>query len=255
MIIQEQDQSFIMITQHDHAKVSGQLAQNWKEDYFLGLDRKQEVVLACFEHDRGWIELDKDPKWNAIKQKPYSFMDYPTGPKLTYYKRGIDEVFTLNEYAALLCSLHYASFLQASTDHVSKQFVSDENKRQLQLVHQLGIEQNSEKEKHLMYHLNMLKFCDNLSLYLCLNKPGTTKTEEYLFFRNGFPQAFPFAQNQPITADWRVKEYIKLSFSPLVSQLQLEFPYKVVHKSLVDKLGLVFAYEEAPIVTQEVYIM
>ncbi|MGM0903823.1 MAG: DUF3891 family protein [Bacillota bacterium] len=255
MIILEKDQSFIMVTQHDHAMVSGQIAENWKEEYFPELDHKQDVVLACYEHDCGWIELDQDPKWNAINQKPYSFMDYPAEPKIIYYKRGIEEVFKQNKYAALLCSLHYTSFLQAPTDPVSKQFVSEENNRQQQLLNRFNINGNSVKEKNLLYHLDILKFCDNLSLYLCLNKPGTTKTKEYPFFRNGFPQVFPFAQNQPISADWSFKEYIKLSVSPLMGPLQVALPYKEVQKSSIDKHGLASAYKGAPLNYREVKIM
>jgi hypothetical protein len=77
MIILEQEQSYLMITQHDHARVSGQIAGSWNEEFFLGLDRKNDVVLSCYEHDRGWIELDKAPKWHPSKQQPFSFMDYP----------------------------------------------------------------------------------------------------------------------------------------------------------------------------------
>jgi len=182
-------------------------------------------------------------------------MDYPTEPKIHFYQKGIDEVFILNKYASLLCSLHYTSFLEASTDQVCKQFVIKEKTRQKQLVNQFGIDKDSEKEKNLMFHLDILKFCDNLSLYLCLNKPGTTKKQEYPFFRNGFPQIFPFAHNQPITADWSVKEYINLSTSPLNGQLQVTLPYKEVQKATIERHGLTNAYKETPILYREVIFM
>jgi hypothetical protein len=138
---------------------------------------------------------------------------------------------------------------------VSKQFVSEEKNRQKQLVNQFGIDEDSEEEKNLMYHLDILKFCDNLSLYLCLNKPGTTKKKEHPFFRNGFPQIFPFAYNQPITADWSIKEYITLSTSPLIGQLQVTLPYKEVQKATIDRHGLTYAYLKTPIVYREVIFM
>lgn len=247
MIIVEQEQSYLMITQHDHAQVSGELARNWSEEYFPGIERKHEVELAVFEHDRGWMDVDEQPKWNNKKNQPYSFVDYPIDPKVSLYSKGISEVAKQSSYAGLLCSLHYASFLQGSSDPNGTLFWNEENKRQQRLSQELGIAGYPDKEKELKDHLEILKFCDNLSLYVCLNEPGAAKSHEHPFFRNGFPQSFSFANHQPIHANWKDQKMVKLSASPFKDFVEVKLAYKDVKKDRINKSGLVEAYREAPV--------
>ncbi|MDR7075594.1 hypothetical protein J2Y03_000582 [Neobacillus niacini] len=198
MIIREREDSFILITQHDHAKISGEIAQHWEDEYFKGEERKEEAVLAISEHDRGWIEADSAPLWNSHQQKTYTFMDYPLESKIACYKKGIDEVEKMSKYASLLCSAHYASFLQYEENPIAQKFMEDESTRRLRLLKQCGILGNMAKEKLFHHHLSILKWCDNLSLYICLNEPGAKKENEYSFFRNGISPTFSFANDKPI---------------------------------------------------------
>ncbi|MBS4215221.1 DUF3891 family protein [Neobacillus rhizophilus] len=244
MIIYEQEDSFIMIKQDDHARISGIFAQSWKNDYFYGMDLKDEVVLAISEHDRGWIEADEWPLWNDEKDKPYSFIDHPMTLKTAIYKKGIDEVELMSKYASLLCSLHFVSFLQNEVHPLATEFVTDERKRLQFLFKDLGIKGNKDMENLFMYHLKILKFCDNLSLYICLNEPGVEKADEHPFFRNGFPEAFSFANDQPIHAHWTDRETVELSLSPLSKQLQVYLPFKEVNKEEIMLNGLLKAYAE-----------
>ncbi|MEH7120583.1 DUF3891 family protein [Neobacillus vireti] len=246
MIIYENEHSFIMISQHDHAKISGEIAQNWRDDFFNGIERKEEVVLAIYEHDRGWIDLDSAPLWNNQEQKPYSFENYPMKAKTTYYKAGIDEVAKMNKYASLLCSLHFASFFEKESNPIGQQFLKEEIKRQQILLKELNILGEKVEEDNLKFHLNMLMFCDNLSLYICLNKPGVHKLEEHLFFRNGFSQMFSFANNQRIHAHWINQETVSLSVFPMKRQLQVQLEFKEVKKEDIKGNGLEKAYNDTP---------
>ncbi|WP_237389668.1 DUF3891 family protein [Bacillus sp. USDA818B3_A] len=243
MIICEYEHSFIMISQHDHAKISGEIARNWRDDLFNGIDRKEDVVLSIYEHDRGWIDLDSTPLWNDQEQKPFSFENYPMEAKTTSYKKGIDEVAQSNKYAGLLCSLHFAAFFKNETDPIGKAFMKKEIKRQQCLLNELGIQGKKNKEEVLMYHLDMLRFCDNLSLFISLNKPGENA---HPFFRNGFPQLFPFANNQPIHAQWTNQETVSLSISPLKKELLVHLIFKEVKKSDIRLNGLVQSYIQSP---------
>lgn len=246
MIIREREHSFIMITQHDHAKISGEIARKWKEKFFEGIDRKEEAVLGIFEHDRSWIEPDAAPLWNRKKEKPYSFMDYPLDLKVQFYKKGIDEVEKMDHYASLLCSLHYVSFLQYEEDPIGTDFVENEITRQLHLLKNCGILGNMGMEKQLQYHLSILKFCDNLSLYICLNEPGAIKEKVHPFYKDGIPPTFPFANQKPIQVTWTDQETISLSVSPLVKELQLELLFKEIKKEDIKLNGLLSAYTNTP---------
>jgi len=246
MIVIQDGDSCIMINQHDHAKVSGELAEGWKRDYFWGHERKSDVVFAIYEHDRGWIDLDKAPLMNGDSKIPFSFINYPLAPKIDHYKKGIDEVEYKNKYAALLCSLHYTSFLQHANDTISHNFYNQEKKRQQALLKSLNIHGYDEKEKNLQYHLKMLKFCDNLSLYICLNKPGVDKSEEHPFFHKGFSQLFPLANYQRIKAHWKDHETVLLSISPLLKEVEVSLPYKKVEKKHIIDAGLIKAFHHTP---------
>lgn len=245
MIVLDREKSFFMVNQHAHAKISGEIANYWKEEFFLGTERKHDVVTAVYEHDRGWIDLDVVPLMNELEQRPYSFMDYPLASKLNCYRKGINEVELMSEYAGLLCSIHYASFVQNANDSLSKNFFIEEKKRQHRLLQKFEIE-GKQKEKELLFHLNVLKFCDNLSLYISLNEPKVYKTNEHPFFREGFPQAFAFANHHPIHAYWMSKKNVSLSISPLEKELQVLLPYKDVKKKDIKDYGILDAYRKTP---------
>lgn len=252
MIIHEREDEFIMVAQHDHARVSEEAAQWWRDDYFQGLDKKESVVLAVREHDRCWIEPDKEPLWNEHTQQPYSFMDYPGSPKLAFYKKGIDDIVQIDHYAGLLCSLHYASFLEDATSTIGKDFWNEENQRQQKLLKELGIKKDELEIEQLDFHLNILKFCDNLSLYICLNEPGISKTDEHYFYRNGLPQKFAFANNKPINAQWIDQETVSLSISPFKTNLKVSLPYKAIKKEKICGQGLIAAYQESSVLLRKV---
>lgn len=54
MIILELEEEFVLVTQNDHAKISGEAAECWKDEFFTDWTGKKEVVLAVREHDRCW---------------------------------------------------------------------------------------------------------------------------------------------------------------------------------------------------------
>ncbi|WP_162990337.1 DUF3891 family protein [Mesobacillus foraminis] len=249
MIILEREDEFLMVNQHDHAQVSGEIAQYWKDEYFIGKEKKQQVILAIHQHDRGWMDLDASPLWNVESNRPYSFDDYPVGPKIASYRKAIDEVEQMDKYAGLLCSLHFASFLEEAEDQPSRDFCSHEKYRQSFLLNELRV-----SNLDYRYHLKILKLCDNLSLYLCLNEPGAEKEDEHPFFRNGFPQQFPFAQHKRIHAYWENNQTISLSLSPLQTGLNVSFPFKAVTKEAIRDAGLERAYKKAPVKIRTVTI-
>jgi hypothetical protein len=251
MIVLERKQSYLMVTQNDHGQIAGEIARNCKEDYFFDDTRTREVLLAIKEHDRGWIELDSSPVWNDKAEKPYSFIDYPLALKITFYKKGLDEVEKMSKYAGLLCSFHYSSFIQDPSEPAVREFLKEEKQRQAKLSQELQLTGNEQKQKTLMYHLDLLKFCDYLSLYISLNEPGDNKGI-HPFFRNGFPQLFPFVTDKPIVAHWENQETVSLSFSPLKGKLEIQLPYKAVKKDNIEEHGILQAYRDTPVSMRKV---
>jgi hypothetical protein len=227
MIIRENQDHFVLITQHDHGQISGVLSRYWKEEYFSGMDRYEDVIFAINEHDRSWIGLDDTPFWNDREQTPYSFVDFPLIPKLVFYKLGVEEIEQRNPYAALLCSLHYSSFFQDRKEKASLDYLDDEWLRQKSLIRQLNLNEN-DIQGQMKFHFQLLQFCDNLSLYLCLNEPGVAKRNEHLWFRQGFPKSeqFGFTNGKQIKASWLDDKHVSVSPFPFKHQFQVMLKIK-----------------------------
>lgn len=254
MIIRERTDDFVMIKQHDHAHLSGQIADNWKKENFLGDSAYDDVVLAIYEHDRSWISADDVPFWDDREQAPYSFMNFPLLPKLVFYEYGLDHVEKMNPYAGLLCSLHYASFFENVTE---PQAVADyrrlERKRQERLRRQCGIGDET-SERMLQFHFRLLQFCDNLSLYVCLNEPGIGKAGEHPWYRNGFAGSdqFAFARGRPVMAHWVDGERIAVDPFPFAREFTADIRTKQVGKERIRSAGIAAAYEQTPWCVQKV---
>ncbi|MEQ6378176.1 DUF3891 family protein [Bacillaceae bacterium S4-13-56] len=235
MIVTEKEQSFIMVEQHQHALLSGEFVKAWEADFFPMEEWRLFVEYAIFQHDRAWILLDRYPKWNEVEQNPYSFLNYPLEDRIRHYQLGIDEVEEESIYAAILCNLHYTSFFNRdSNDPAIKGFLQSEKIRRIRLSQMLSIDCDS---KYVKEHLDILQFCDDLSLFICMTDLTSNVKENVPWFANGFKQSFPFTQ-QKIRADWIAENEIALSPSPFKGNVTIEVPYKEVSKITIEKLGL-----------------
>ncbi|MFZ0369728.1 MAG: DUF3891 family protein [Halobacillus sp.] len=244
MIVNEQEHHFLMIEQHEHAKISGQIVRNWKKDFLLRSKLREEADWAVSQHDRAWIPLDKDPIWNEEKNRPYSFIDYPLTEKLEAYQRGIEEAADQSLYAGMLCSMHYQSFFsEDSEDPEIRSFLEDEKDRQKNLYQ--AMKRDIPKDIYQL-HFQRLQFCDDLSLYICMQESGISKDEEVSWFKNGFRQSFDFAPGG-IMPHWVDEKQVSLRPFPLEYSFEVQIPYRMVSKEDIEKKGLKEAYHQTEI--------
>lgn len=252
MIIRETEQQFVMISQHDHARLSGDVAAHFAEKFFVNTRYIKDVLLAVYEHDRSWIRLDETPVWNDRDRIPFSFTDYPLLPKLILYRQGIDEVEVRNPYAALLCSLHYASFriFQTSDRPECEEFYRHEVERQVRIKESLS----SLEEETLHSHFRLLQLCDDLSLYVCLNRPGASKEEEHPWYRTGFKhsQLITGHPERRVVAHWLNEKEIRLTPSPFHGSFSAKLRLKRVDKQLAAQIGIADAYKQTEREEQEI---
>ncbi|WP_082231937.1 DUF3891 family protein [Halobacillus massiliensis] len=249
MIVNEQENQFIMIAQHDHALVSGEIVLHWKNKFLLRSKLREEADWAISQHDRAWIPLDEEPIWNEEKQRPYSFIDYPVNEKLKAYQRGIQETADRSYYAGILCSSHYQSFFSKdSEDPRVVQFLEEENERCRKLSEKMKME-----VPHDIYqlHFERLQFCDDLSLYICMQEPGINKENEISWFKDGFRQTFDIAPDG-IMPRWADKKHVSLHPFPFEHEFSVHIPYRVVSKADIESKGLKSAYQDAEVLEREV---
>lgn len=244
MIWREREHSFIMIRQHDHAKLSGVFSRHLDAGPTSSQDRWEEVKLGCEQHDRGWIPLDQIPVWNDAEQAPYSFLDFPEPAKLVFYRYGIDQLEQMTPYGALLASLHYTALVShyGEEDPFCQEFLQDEKQRQQRIQ-----EQFSPQEEELTFHRAVLELCDDVSLYACLNEPGVPKEDELDWWKDGFMvgKKLSAADHQPIVPEWTDEQHIRLTPFPFQDSFSVQLIYREVSKQDITEQGLAKAYESA----------
>ena len=215
MIVRERPDSFVLIEQHEHALIAGAFALRWKER-----PRPFEsTVYAVANHDLAWRELDREALWNEEKDRPYSFVDYPLDLKLLAQRRGIDLVADEDPYAGCLCSMHYARFLLHSDRPEEVAFREGEVERQGSLEARM-----SENElENLERNFSLLRLCDGLSLFLCLNEPGGEDSPP------PYPGGFAF-EGTRIGPVWEDGQTLRLDPNPFSEAFGIEIPYRIISR-------------------------
>lgn len=249
MIIRETEEAFVMTTQYDHAHFSGEVAQGFREEWFLGEKYKQDCLLAIREHDRSWLRLDDTPIWNDRAAIPFSFVDYPVLPKLVMYELGLDEVEEMSAYAALLCSMHFASFFK-SVQGVGHEAEIDFYHRELARQARLKAMLNDPDEVLIARHFQLLQLCDDISLYVCMNKDGVSKEHEHPWFKQGFNS---LVDGQKFIGEWVSPHEVRISPPMLFEQTwMVKLRSKHVSKQRVQEVGINKAYVETEWIEQRV---
>ncbi|MEK4027709.1 DUF3891 family protein [Pseudobacillus sp. FSL P4-0506] len=253
MIVRERKNEFVLIEQDHHAQISGIIMSYWKDSLFSAPEFRRSVEYAIFQHDCGWKPFDTDPFWNDKKEAPYTFVDFPVLPKLVLYKQGIDEVEKNDHYAALLCSMHYSAFLRNEALDEVKPFQINEEQRRERLIASLKIPDPSLPDSHY----RLLQLGDNLSLYICLNEPGTTKEQEHPFFCKGIPlsAAFNKIEKDNIQLYWQDKQTIAMDPFPFRDKILITLKQKTLSKDQIASQGFLESYKKTSFCETPIQLM
>lgn len=212
MIVRERPDFFVLVEQHEHGLVSGEFARHWAAE----IPSREAALYAIANHDVAWRELDATIRWNDETGRPYSFVDYPAGPKLRAYAKGLDFIESRSLYAAYLCSMHYGSFVRSSKREPEVPFGESEAERRRRIVAALS----NEEIEGLEYDFRLLQLCDDLSLFVCLNEPGR---DDHPWYRDGF--GFMGARFGPV---WEDERTLRLDPNPFSEAFAIEVPYRVI---------------------------
>lgn len=228
MIIRTSGNNLYLITQPDHAGLAAAIAAAYRKDYFRGISRYEEVQHAVLHHDDCWTQADQQILIHAGTGLPYSFDDYPAGPKIRFYQEGIDHIARYSGYAGLLCSLHFAWFFREDRTEAGRDYYLSEQARQENLKKELQITGEA-ASRELDFHFRLLQFCDNLSLYICLNEPGCARENEFPWFKNGFSHSRKLTPlDRTIRARWKTPAYISVEPFPF----RQPFAFSILYKKL-----------------------
>jgi hypothetical protein len=216
MIVREKPDSYVLIKQHDHALASGEFARYWARQP----QPLESTLYAIAHHDVAWQGPDALIRWNEETGRPYSFVDYPPEPKVRAYTKGLDWLEERDPYAACLCSTHYETLVRRlGRSEAEEKFADAESRRQAML----RTEMSEEELENLEHNLNLLRLCDGLSLFVCLNEPGDDDNPP------PYPGGFELSGErfQPI---WEDRRALRLDPNPFSGAFDLAIPYLSVGK-------------------------
>lgn len=106
MIVVPEGGELVVVTQHDHARLAGEVLSLWREDGLPEHPRRGEVLFAAREHDNGWREADSAPRVDPETGRPHDFTSVPLGVRAEVWLRGTGRYAGERPYAALLVTRH-----------------------------------------------------------------------------------------------------------------------------------------------------
>ncbi len=114
MIRRKDSEDWILVTQHDHAVLAGEIIALWGNDLFSEPRPYGEVIFAVTEHDSGWKDWDSCPKINPENGYPANFMEMESRDQYDIWKGSYLGHAGEHPYASSLIALHFDRFNEKS---------------------------------------------------------------------------------------------------------------------------------------------
>jgi Protein of unknown function (DUF3891) len=176
MIVRYQsDGSIVMITQNDHAQLSGLFAAHWGNDKFDKPRPYVSLVRAAMFHDRGWIRYETGPQLNPATGKTPNYREVPNDEaQLEAFEWAGDWLGAIDAYAGLMIAKHRTGLWQGRYGVMTHPPAIQRGK--LPPPIEAFIARSEAKQKiaagtldqaELAANYNLLQVWDLLSLYIC----------------------------------------------------------------------------------------
>jgi hypothetical protein len=186
MIVQTapEGEPHFIITQVDHARMSGQFAAAWGNDTFAALIPREPMEFMVAHHDEGWLKVDDAWLFNESTRLPYHLTETPL-PEYIKTGAGSPEFNQAHHsYSGILSSMHTWGLYRGSYGLSDTLFINSipaehrpqvdallegEIARQDNLKRQIDITNlelmNWIKPTQLFHNYKLLQFFDALALY------------------------------------------------------------------------------------------
>ena len=112
MIVRSDGDDLLLVTQPEHAALSGRIMAAWRRDDLPASPTRETVLLATREHDNGWIEVDERPDLDAGSRLPQHFMTVPDATRQDIWPRGVRRLEPVDPAAAALVAQHALALLE-----------------------------------------------------------------------------------------------------------------------------------------------
>jgi hypothetical protein len=163
MIVSEDGDELVLITQEDHAHLTGDLAAALP----VPVPMSAAFVAAARIHDNGWREPDAAPTVDE-DGRPHGFSDVPDDVYEDLWRRGIERAAAVDPLVGLYVGLHGARFFETRHSPGMQRLVEQERQRQDEVLVELELggrwDALPERVAEVSDWIAML---DALSLMLC----------------------------------------------------------------------------------------
>jgi len=119
VIRREEKKGWVLINQHDHAELAGDIMKYWGDDSFARPNPYDEVLFAIREHDNGWREWDSSPKVNPGNKYPMNFLEMSSSDQAEIWRRCFTRHSLEHPYASMLIALHFGKLNEKSLNNHS----------------------------------------------------------------------------------------------------------------------------------------
>jgi len=116
MIVLEEDDSLVLITQGDHAHLAAEMLSLCRFPELTAHPRRQRLLAAAREHDNGWRESDAAPWLDAASGLPHSYLTLPEAERQRLWTRACTRFRDTDPYVALLITQHALTLHLERTD-------------------------------------------------------------------------------------------------------------------------------------------
>jgi hypothetical protein len=168
IVLPDSDPTWLLISQVDHAHISGEIARNWQESLTL------DVVEAIRHHDDGWSSWEADPKLDPGVGAPYSFLEMPLPESLQIWDESIATARKFGPLAGYIVAGHFYSLLNDSDNAGEPMAVAWLTAKRKVRTAWLDEWIRGDKSHTLEYAKRaqqMLLLTDLFSLWLCCESP------------------------------------------------------------------------------------
>lgn len=192
MIVRQEGAEIVVVRQADHAELSGRLAAAWGQAPWEPVTPFPSAVVGARRHDDAWIAFDEAPELDDHR-RPLSFFEVDRLRTSDMYRRGVEALYAIDAYAAVLVSLHFSGFFHSHWGWqpfalpenfpppqaaALRDFVDGELDRQERLRAELDIDP-AEGERRLAANYKWLQLWDRVSLDICRQDATTPWALEY----------------------------------------------------------------------------
>jgi hypothetical protein len=176
----EADGTVVMITQNDHAQLSGLFAAHWGNNAFEKPQPYNSLVRAAMCHDRGWIRYETSPQLYENGKTP-NYREVKNDPQqLEAFEWAGHWLSSIDPYAGLMIAKHRSGLWQGRYGVITfppavqrgtlpppiTDFIARSEAKQ-----KIAAEKFDARELAVNYHL--LQVWDMISLYICQNESLT----------------------------------------------------------------------------------